>query len=57
MMWIDKAHGLCIWMPCLGMIMVVVQCRLKCMYIHYEFCILRFYEACSGLVGFLHARP
>ena len=39
-------------MQCLGMMMVVVHNKLKCMYIHYELCILRFYEACLGLVGF-----
>ena len=32
--------------------MAVVHNRLKGMYIHYELCILRFYEACLGLVGF-----
>ena len=26
--------------------------QVECMYIHYELCILRFYEACLGLVGF-----
>ena len=50
MMWINKAHGLCISMSCLSIIMVVVHSRLKCMYIHYKLCILRFYEACLGLV-------
>ena len=52
MMWIDRAHILCIWTSCLGMMMAVVHNRLNCMYIHYELCILRFYEACFGLVGF-----
>ena len=49
--WIDRAHELCIWMLSLGMMMIVVNNRLKGMYIHYELCILRFYEACLGLVG------
>ena len=26
--------------------------QVECMYIHYELYILRFYEACSGLMGF-----
>ena len=26
--------------------------QVECMYIHYELCILRFYEVCLGLVGF-----
>ena len=26
--------------------------QIECMYIHYELCILRFYETCLGLMGF-----
>ena len=50
--WIDRAHELYIWMLSLGMMMIVVNNRLKGMYIHYELCILRFYKTCLGIVGF-----
>ena len=36
----------------LCMMMVVIHNRLKGMYIHYELCILRFYEVCLDLVSF-----
>ena len=42
---------MCILMSFLVM-MVDVHNRLRCMYIHYALCILKFYEVCLDLVGF-----